>query len=247
MPQSISPQMRVTSAAIDGQPVEFFAPESLRSNLLHSGDNQAVLLVASEPLDSSRPHEIEVRHAGKVISKAGDKVFFVNARGTWYPRVGTEFSRYDLTFRYPKSLVLVATGEPVEERVEGDWRISRRKSSSSIPYAGFNLGDFERTVVTQGPYRIEVCANKNLEAALRKRAMADGDDPALEHRRPTIVPPPLSTHIGEQRDPSSRIDDVARHVAAALEFMTAAFGPPPIQHLTISPIPGTFGRAWRAS
>jgi Peptidase family M1 domain len=240
----ISPQMNITSAAIDGRPVEFFAPQSLRSNLLHNSENRAVLLVSAEPLDS-RPHEIELHHQGHVISKAGERVFFVNARGTWYPRAGTEFSRYDLTFRYPKSLVLVATGEPVEEHVEGDWRISRRKSSSPIPFAGFNLGDFERTVVTQGPYQIEVCANRSLEAALQKKAPSD-QDPTFERRRPLTLPQPLNSTspTPPTPDPASRMTSVGKHVAAAMEFMTAAFGPPPIQHLTVSPIPGTFGQGF---
>ena len=239
----ISPQMKITSAKIDGQAVEFFAPESLRSNLLHNSENQAVLLVAAEPLDSSHPHEIEVGHEGRVISKAGEKVFFVNSRGTWYPRAGTEFARYDLTFRYPKNLVLVATGEPVEEHVEGEWRISRRKSSSPIRFAGFNLGDFERTVVTQGPYQIEVCANRRLESALERKS-AENEDRPWDRRRP--LNPPLNgiRAPGVPPDPASRMAIVGKHVAAALDFMTAAYGPPPIQHLTISPIPGTFGQGF---
>jgi hypothetical protein len=242
----ISPLMHVTSAQIDGRPVEFYAPESLRSNLLHNSDNQAVLLVAADTIDSSQQHEIEVHHEGKVISKAGDRIYFVNSRGTWYPRAGTEFSSYDLTFRYPKNLLLVSTGEPVEERVDGDWRITRRRSSTRIPFAGFNLGDFEKTVVTQGPYRIEVCANRNLEAALQNKPSSDEDRP-YDRRRPYVVPAPLNgppSGPPPLADPASRMDSVARHVAAALEFMTAAFGPPPIQHLTISPIPGTFGQGF---
>ncbi len=239
----VSPQMRVTSAKIDGQPVEFFAPESLRSNLLHNRENQAVLLAPAVPLDASRPHEIEVDHEGQVISKAGDKVYFVNSRGNWYPQAGPEFARYDLTFRYPKNLVLVATGELVEEHVDGEWRVSHRKSANPIRFAGFNLGDFERTKVTQGPYQIEVFANRRLETALERKPPDDAERP-FDSRRP-LIPAPLTVAGPPARpDPASRMINVGRHVAAAMEFMTAAFGPPPIQHLTVSPIPGTFGQGF---
>jgi len=245
VPLAISPQMKITSAKIDDQAVEFFAPESLRSNLLKDSGDQAVLLIPAEPLDASRPHEIEVHHEGQVISKAGDKVFLVNSRGTWYPRSGSEFARYDLTFRYPKNLVLVATGEPVEEHTDGEWHVSRRKSATPIRFAGFNLGDFERTVVAQGPYQIEVCANRRLETALEHK-LQDAEAEPWERRRP--VTPPALNNSGfpstTSTDPASRMTNVGRHVAAALEFMTAAFGPPPIQHLTISPIPGTFGQGF---
>jgi len=243
VPLAISPQMKITSAQIDGQAVEFYAPESLRSNLLRDSGDQAVLLIPAEPLDASRPHEIEVRHQGHVISKAGDRIFLVNSRGTWYPRAGAEFARYDLTFRYPRNLVLVATGEPVEEHADGEWRVSRRKSARPIRFAGFNLGDFERTIVTQGPYQIEVCANRRLETALERKTH---DEIGPWERQRPVIPTPLNNagFPAPPADPASRMTNVGRHVAAALEFMTALFGPPPIQHLTVSPIPGTFGQGF---
>ena len=64
--------------------------------------------VAAAPLDPSRTHEIEIHHEGEVIQKAGDDVYFIASRGTWYPRLDVEFAQYDMTFRYPKNLTLVA-------------------------------------------------------------------------------------------------------------------------------------------
>src|SRR5438105_15301531 len=81
-----------------------------------------------------------------------------------------EFARYDLTFRYPKSLGLVATGEVVEDRTEGDWRITRHQATNPIRFAGFNLGVYESVQLERGPYRIQVYANRKLEAALQPKA-----------------------------------------------------------------------------
>ena len=113
LPFNISHNMRVTEARIDGEPVEIFERESLRSNLIASSDNDQFLLVAAAPLDPSRAHEIEIHHEGEVIQKAGDDVYYVTSRGTWYPRLGMEFANYEMTFRYPRNLTLVATGAPV--------------------------------------------------------------------------------------------------------------------------------------
>ena len=137
---SISRNMHVTGASIDGNPVEIFNRESLPSNVIAGAEDSEFLLIPSSPLDPNQPHQVEIHHQGEVIHKAGDRVYYVNSRGTWYPRMGTEFATYDLTFRYPRNLTLVAVGGVVEDRTEGDWRITRRKTESPIRFAGFNLG-----------------------------------------------------------------------------------------------------------
>ena len=88
----ISASMRVTAASIDGQPAEVFDRESLRSNLIAGNENHEFLIVPNAALDPGTPHEIEIRHEGEVIRKAGDGVYYVNSRGTWYPRVNLDFA-----------------------------------------------------------------------------------------------------------------------------------------------------------
>ncbi len=246
VPFSISENMRVTRASIDGRPVEVFRRESLRSNLISGRDNEVFLLVPEVPLDPAQPHEVELQHEGEVIRKAGEGVFIVNSRGTWYPRIGTEFASYDLTFRYPKNLTLIATGSPVDDRTDGTVRITRRKTDSPIRFAGFNLGDYRSVSLTQNGYKIDVYANRHLEAALQPKTPA----PVLNvpptwarPRRP--MEPSLSSPIpAEPRDPAARIAQLGKDVVDALEFMTAQFGPPPIRQLAITPIPGGFGQGF---
>jgi hypothetical protein len=227
---NMTSNMHVTAATIDGRPVEVFQRESIRSNLISSNDNDLILLVPETPLDPARPHEIEIHHEGKVIQNAGDGVYFVSSRGTWYPRVGTEFAAYDLSFRYPQNLTLVATGAVVDDHTEGDWRVTRRKTSVPVRFAGFNLGDFQSISITQNGFKFDVYANRHFETALETKA-----SPSLAPRRPAD---PASLN------PAPRLELLARDVAAAVEFMTAKFGPPPLPYLSVTPIPGTFGQGF---
>ena len=66
----------------------------------------------------------------------GDRVLYVSARGNWYPLRGNQFADYDLLFRYPNDLELVAPGDVVEDRTEGDWRITRRRTKSRASVVG---------------------------------------------------------------------------------------------------------------
>ena len=247
LPLYISHNMRVTEVTIDGQPMEIFDRESLRSNLIHGSDNAQFLAVAAEDLDSSKPHELEIHHQGAVISKAGDRVYFVTSRGTWYPRAGFEFARYDVTFRYPKDLELVSTGDVVEDRTEGEFRVTRHKSESPIRFAGFNLGDYESVTINENSFKIEVHANRRLESALQPRIRiaepVDPPPPIFQRRRPNSMPPAADDTPPIPR-PTARLEEIARGVAEVVDFMTAELGPPPIHNLTVTPIPGTFGQGF---
>ena len=246
---NITRNMRVTEARIDGEPVEVFKRESLRSNLISSNENDQFLLVTAAPLDPSRAHEIEIHHEGEVIQNAGQDVYFVTSRGTWYPRLGLEFANYDLTFRYPKALTLVATGSLVEDRMEGEWRITRRKTEAPTRLAGFNLGNFQVASTTEGGYKIDVYANRHLERALQPKVTLPGVS------APNPFPMPRTRRIPETimseanappppPDPAGRLDKLAKGVVDALDFMTAQFGPPPIRDLAVTPIPGGFGQGF---
>jgi len=184
-----------------------------------------------------------------VIQRAGDGVYYVGSRGTWYPRVGLEMAKYDLTFRYPKNLVLVSSGSLVEERTDGNWRITHRQADSPLRLVGFNLGDFQSSSIQQGGYRIDVYANRSLEKALTPppQALPLPTGPR-RRRRPGLPEPPAdaasSVVIPTTPDPGARVRQLTKSVSDALEFMTAEFGPAPLRNLAITPIPGRFGQGF---
>jgi peptidase M1-like protein len=246
IPFNLSPDMRITAASVDGRAAEVFDRASLRSNLIQSGEDRQFLLVVDPPLDPSVPHEVEIHHEGAVIRDAGNQVYYVGSRGTWYPRSGTSLANYDLTFRYPKGLTVAATGTPVEDHVEGDWRITHIKTDTPVRFAGFNLGNFQSVVREHNGYRIELYANQQLESALTPRAILPDapapETPPFARRRPkpitSVAPPPSPP------DPAGRLDELTKNLLEMLDFMTQEFGPSPIRNLAVTPIPGGFGQGF---
>ncbi len=236
IPLDISQRMEVTSALVDGEPAELFQRESVRESLFGTGANETIVVIASKRLDPSVEHEVEVHHSGKVVFEAGNHVYFVGSRGNWYPGRGQQFARFDLTFRYPRNLDLVSAGEIVEDKVEGDWKVTRRVTSTPIRLAGFNLGVYERQKVVRGEFTIEVCANRSVEDAL-KPVPEESNRRRIGRLGQEIEPASIP-------DPVARLKDLAVEIATAMEFYTARFGPPPLRSIEVSPVPGTFGQGF---
>jgi hypothetical protein len=251
VPFNLSAKMRITSASVDGRPAEVFDRQSLRadliqaSNLVQDSDDRQFLLICDMPLDPAVPHEIEIHHEGAVIRDAGNQVYYVGSRGTWYPRTGASLATYDLMFRYPKSLTVAATGTPVEDHIEGDWHITHVKTDAPVRFAGFNLGDFQSVVRQHNGYRIELYANRRLETALAPKnvpAAAEPDD-AFPRRRAKNAELLVTLPSGPL-DPTGRLDQLAANLVNTLDFMTEEFGPDPIRNLAVTPIPGGFGQGF---
>jgi hypothetical protein len=242
-PFEIAPEMAVTEATVDGRAAEVLQSDALRVNLMR-GSNNLFLVVPPEPLRAGVEYEFEFHHSGKVIHDAGDRVFYVSARGFWYPMFGDQFASYDLLFRYPHDLDLVTPGEVVEDRTEGEWRTTRRRTSAPIRLAAFNLGNYEHARLERAGYVVDVCANRALERALQPRTLplpAAPPPPMQRRRQPDRVgEPPLAA----EPSPEQRLQVLASEVASALEYMASRFGPPALPHLTVSPIPGTFGQGF---
>ena len=245
VPFEIAREMSVTEVRVDGVPAEVLQAESPRLNLVHGG-NDLFLVAPAEPLRAGREYEFEFHHSGKVIYEAGDHVYYVGSRGNWYPANGHRFSNFDLTFRFPRDLDLVSVGDTVEDRTEGFTRVVRRRTGSPVRFAGFNLGDFVHAKVERGGFVVDVCANRKLEPSLQPhtQAMAPPELPvdAGRQRRPVLEPG--YTFEPPPPNPLERLQTLAGEVASAMEFMASRFGPPALPHLTVSPIPGTFGQGF---
>lgn len=249
LPFNLSPSMQVTGATVDGHPVEVFDRASLRSDLIQGDDDRQFLLICDPPVDPAVPHQIEVHHAGAVIRDAGNQVYYVGARGNWYPRSGSALSNYDLTFRYPANLTLAATGTRVDEHVEGESRVTHIKTESPVRFAGFNLGNFDSVVKEHNGYRIEVYANRRFESALAPKPAPPETEISSNppfRRRPKIPnPDPTATAAAlAMPNPATRIDELAKNLIDTLDFMTEEFGPAPIHNLAVTPIPGGFGQGF---
>lgn len=243
-PFEISGAMTVSSVKMDGAPAELFQQDSLRGRALRGGDNDVFLAIAPTPLAAGSEHEFVFEHEGAVISSAGNGVYFVGARSTWYPRSAETFSNYDLTFRYPKRLTLVTGGEMVDDRTEEDWRVTHWRTPNPIRSAGFNLGDYDKVSGSAPGFTIDVYGNRHLQSSLEPRPQQPVDVQQPTHHSPIQRATQTALPAEVPPDPSGRLRAVAEDVSSSLEFFAANFGPPALKTLTVAPIPGTFGQGF---
>jgi hypothetical protein len=237
----IAPEMAVSAVTVDGRAGEIMQRESVRGNIGSMGD-EAFAVFPPEPLRAGREYEFEFKHSGKVIQDAGDHVYYVTARGDWYPTHNLQFAQYELDFSYPKDLDLVAAGDVVEDRTEGDRRITRRRTASAIRFAAFNLGHYEHVQLETSGYVVDVCANRSLESALMPKLQPIPAVPIIQNQRQVAIA--RMPQGGSIPSPVDELQRVAGEVAGSLEFMVSQFGPPALPHITVSPIPGTFGQGF---
>ncbi len=239
----VSDTVGINSVTLDGQPVEIYSRESMRESALRGSGIATYVVVSPQAIAPGAAHEVVFQHEGNVVIPAGNDVYFVTSRGTWYPRVGFEFAKYDLTFRYPRQLTLVATGEPVDDKTDGDFRVSRWRTLAPVRLAGFNLGRYENVKITRADCNFQVFGNRSVEPSLQPK------DPVVlvpnmqrtGIRHPTTI---ITGPTGPSPNPISRLSVLAENVANAFDYMRAEFGPPPIKTLTVAPIPGAFGQGF---
>jgi hypothetical protein len=243
-PFEISQAMHVTSVKIDGVPAELFFQESVRGRALRGTDNDIFLAISPAALAAGSEHEFEFEHEGNVVTSAGNRVYFVNARATWYPHAGENFATYDLTFHYPRRLTMVAAGDMQEDGIENDFRFTRWKTPTPIRMAGFNLGEYEKVSASAGGVKVDVYGNRRVEVGLQPKMPTS----------PIVLPPSIQRQNDPSRipvptpvpspDPSVRLRAVAADISASMEFFSSRFGPPALKTLTVAPIPGPFGQGF---
>ena len=109
-------------------------------------DSDAAVIFPAK-LESGRAYLLKVTYSGKeVLTNAGDGNFSVGARLSWYPNVAVfdDLAMYELRFHIPQKFQVVAIGNEIENKVEGDQRLSVWKSETPVRVAGFNYGKFKK-------------------------------------------------------------------------------------------------------
>ncbi len=237
--------MTISGATVDGRPAEVLQRASAGGDPMRDG-NAFFVVVPPEPLHTGRTYEFEVHYSGKIIRDAGDRVYYVGARGNWYPSHGLQWANYDLRFRVPADLDVVTPGDVVEDRTEGEWHSVRRRTSAPIRLAGFNLGNYGHVTVAKAGCVVDVYANRALETALQPKPLMIVPSTVAGRgmRRDRNGLQPLQQVQPPAPDPLDGLQTVADEVAGSLEFMVSKFGPPALPHLTVSPIPGTFAQGF---
>lgn len=241
----LSQNMQILSASAGGEALEVYRPQSMRLNTIRRDRDSAFLVSMPKAAAPGQPIEIEIVHEGRVVQDSGNDVLFVGARGSWFPGAGNRLATYDVVFRAPKGLDFVSTWDTVEQHSDATTTTFHAVVDKPVRTFGFNVGKYKETTVRKDGFVVNVFANTQVETALepRNRVMIVPTPTPVAGRRgaPNVA---VSTVTVPAPDPSRRLENLARDVATILGRFSAMFGPPAMQTVNVSPIPGHFGQGF---
>ena len=251
IPLELSSDLRVDSASDEsGQSLEFFQSElSPRHELSARGDN-ALTVILTRPVQAGDSFRVRLTYKGHVIHDSGYGVYYAGEHGTWYPHVGAvdSFAHFDLRFRWPRKLVLVATGNKIDEHEDGDWRQAHWISEKPIFAAGFNLGEYRTVSVESTGIKVDLFANPQLELAVQRhmgRHVVATPFPKADIQgnvKPVFVG--STTETDPAPDPATILRRLGEEIAQAAQYFSRYGGPFPYDRLEVSQVPGTTGEGW---
>jgi peptidase M1-like protein len=230
----------------DGQKLEYFQNEDMTPQERSVRGNDFLFVILPRALARDTEFSIRFHYRGNIISDAGNDVFFVSARESWYPHFGdsADFAAYDLTMRWPRKLRLVATGTKIDEREDGDFRVGHWKTEKPVSVAGFNLGEYASSSVNSANYSIDVYANRQVEQLLAKR-LANSVTPELLGAGPRRSGLDMNQDIQPlPPNPAIALKQLGKDIDSSIRFYETYSGPFPFRNLSVSQIPGTFGQGW---
>jgi hypothetical protein len=251
VPLELSKFLRVDSVSdAAGHPLEFFQNDAaIRQEIAVRGNNSlAVILPRST--DAGESIHLRITYRGHVITQAAVGVYVVGEHGSWYPHISgaDAFAMFDLSFKWPRTVQLVATGEKLDEKDDGDWRIAHWRSEKPIFVAGFNLGAYRVLNVDSAGLKIDLFANARLDQALQPMQAARTIQTPVPSVNivgnvvPILVGSPQIANISP--DSATVIRSLGDEIGQATQFFSRYGGPFPYKQLEVSQIPGNFGQGW---
>jgi Peptidase family M1 domain len=110
-------------------------------------DDSGTAIVFPATLKQGEKYLLKMAYGGKdVLYNAGDGNFSVGARMSWYPNVSffDDLAQFELRFRHPAKMQVVAVGNEVENKTEGQDVVALWKTANPLRVAGFNYGKFKK-------------------------------------------------------------------------------------------------------
>jgi hypothetical protein len=179
-------------------------------------------LVLNKPLELGQNDSIDISFECNALENRWG-VFYISLTGQsfWYPQNAVlDKASFDMTFNCPKNYEVVASGNNVETRIEGDRSISKWHEPTPICYASFNIGVFEnQNFFSEAHTPVKVYLSENIPH----------DEIAL-----------YLASIGELSS-GNMMNRVGADVSNSLAFYTSLFGPCPFDTIKVVEIPEFFG------
>ncbi len=251
IPLEFSSALRVESVTDDsGHALEFFQGEPADHQEIAARGSDALTVILPAATAAGQAFHLKLTYRGHVINSAGNGVYYVGEHGSWYPHLSgpDNFASYEMKFRWPRQLQLVATGQKLDEREDGDWRESHWRTVKLVTVAGFNLGDYHVASVELAGIKVDLYANSQVEQALQQRTGS----------RTVMTPVPHTDRLGNVKpvleggvttstlapNPAAILQSLGEEIAQASQFFSKYGGPFPYDRLRVSQVPGTFGQGW---
>src|SRR6185295_11016534 len=206
-----------------GAALPFFQSREGKDRYQSYGDYVAMVLPTA--LKPSTPLSLTFVYGGKrAIRQAGHGNYFCESSG-WYPDRPNSFSArsdFDLTFRSPKNMVLVATGRKTSETVDGNLRISTWKSDIPLAVAGFAYGDYKVSTDKADDVGVEIYANR------------EPDDVMMTIQRVVEARGGAATGI---LTPAAMTKSMGAEMANMIRVFDSFYGPYPYKQLAVTSMP----------
>ncbi|HZS26567.1 MAG TPA: M1 family aminopeptidase [Candidatus Angelobacter sp.] len=235
VPLDLYPTLRVDSVnGQGGEPLSFIQEDK--------DNDPAFSVILPKELKKGEAYTITTKYGGKdAISNEGGGNYYPIARSNWYPGQGFgNYATYDMTFRVPKGMTMVATGKLLKKIDEGNETITEWTSEIPQTVAGFNFGNFKREEGKpfKQPYLLETFANPNPPDVVAGLQHIE-DMPSLDGNRIS-----LASTLGTM----STLGMMKKAMAEAqlsIEIYTDYFGEAPYNRLAMTQqTAGNFGQSW---
>jgi hypothetical protein len=217
----------------DGDPLYFIQEDK--------NDDPDFAVVLPRELSKGETYSITTKYGGKdAISNEGGGNYYPIAREDWYPGQGFgSYSMYDVTFRVPKNLTMVATGKLVKKTEEGGESVTVWTTEVPMAVSGFNFGNFKRDEgkPLKQPYLLETFANPNPPDMITSLKTFD-EVPTMGGKQ----------NFGDTLGTMSTVGMMKKAMGEAqlaVEIYTDYFGEAPYKRLAMTQQTApTFGQSW---
>ena len=241
VPFDLFHRLRVQTVTADGGAALPFIQEDKNEDYQFS-------VILPKPLAPGEKITLTSTYSGKeaVVNTGGDNYFPV-AREDWYPNNAAgglgEYTSYDLTFRIPKGMRMIATGDLVKQGNEGGQNVSIWKSEGPQTVAGFNFGRFkvQEVQLTKPEYMIQSAANEEPPDWVNSlKHVAEGD----------AIPTLDGSHMGAEvalgnMSTTPLIKKALAEGQLAVDLYSNYFGPSSFKRVAITQQTScSFGQSW---
>ena len=231
---ALLPTLRVTRVSDENGKELHFIQESRKED----GSFYAVL---DEAPEIGKEHSISVEYVGdKVLYDAGSGSYYVGARESWYPNLNGfgEKVLYDLTFKVPRSNVVISVGKLVGESTEAGFAVTRWVTPVPVAVAGFNYGKYTKIQLpdTITHYNISGYYLSELPSNLKQfDGSFSGNAPASN----------MQANALSAMSPISMTKYALHQARAQMQVCTVYFGRAPYENIEITEQPNfSFGQSW---